>query len=93
MASITLTNKNLSIVSDRSSRIITEHIKSNITITYTGTTDANGTVKMMIDDKPFVFGAWERSYLGQLTTVGATDVSAFTPANKAAALATLVSNI
>jgi hypothetical protein len=93
MASITLTDKNLTIVSDRTTRPVVMHIKSNISIAYSGTNNANGTVKLMINGHPFVFGAWERSYLGQLDTVGATDVSAFTPANKAAQLAALVKNI
>ena len=93
MASITLTDKNLSILSDRSTRHLTIHVKSNITIVYSGTNDANGTVKMMIGDKPFVFGAWKRSFIGQLTTVGVTDVSGFTPAQKAAAIDALVKNI
>lgn len=93
MASITLAGKNLSILSDRSTRHVTIHVKSNITITYSGTNNANGKVMMMINGHPFVFGAWQRSFLGQLDTVGATDVSAMTPANKAAAIDTLIRNI
>lgn len=93
MASITLTDKNVTIVSDRTARPAVFHIKSNISIAYSGTTDANGKVIMMINGHPFVFGAWERSFLGQLTTVGVTDVSAMTPAQKAAQVAALVKNI
>jgi hypothetical protein len=94
MASITLDSKNLIITSDRSAKPITTHIKSNITVTYTGTTWANGTVKVMINGHPFVFsGDWNRSLLGPLNTVGATTTTGFTPAQTAAEIGTLIKNI
>jgi hypothetical protein len=94
MASITLTDKNLTITSDRSAKPIITHIKSNIIVTYTGTTWANGTVKVMINGHPFVFaGSWDRSLLGPILLVGSTDTSAFTPAQTAAAIGTLIKNI
>ncbi len=93
MASIVLTDKNLTIIGDQTAKPMYFHIKSNMTISYTGT-DTNGTVKLMINNShPFVFGPWNKSYLGQLTLIGATDVSAQTPAQKAATLAALVKNI
>ena len=94
MASITLTDKNLNITSDRSAKPITYPVSSNIIVSYSGTTWANGTVKMTIGDRPFVFaGSWDRSLLGPLNLVGATDTSALTPAQTAAALSTLIKDI
>lgn len=94
MASITLDSKNLIITSDRSAKPITTHVKSNIIITYTGTTWANGTVKVMLNGHPFVFsGDWNRSLLGPLNLVGSTNTSAFTPAQTALEIGTLIKNI
>jgi hypothetical protein len=94
MASITLTDKNLNITTDRSAKLITYHVDSNIIVSYSGTTWANGTVKMTIGDRPFVFsGDWNRSLLGPLDTVGATTTTGFTPAQTAAALSTLIKDI
>ena len=94
MASITLDTKNLIITSDRSARPITTHVKSNIIITYTGTTWANGSVRIMLNGHPFVFsGDWNRSLLGPLDLVGATDTTGFTPSQTATAIGTLIKNI
>jgi hypothetical protein len=94
MASITLDTKNLIITSDRSARPIISHIKASIIVTYTGTTWANGTVKVMINGHPFVFsGDWNRSLLGPLDLVGATDTTGFTPSQTATAIGTLIKNI
>jgi hypothetical protein len=94
MASITLDTKNLIITSDRSAKPILTHIKSNIIVTYTGTTWANGTVKVMVNGHPFVFsGDWNRSLLGPLNTVGATTTTGFTPAQTAAEIGVLIKNI
>jgi hypothetical protein len=94
MASITLDTKNLVITSDRSAKPILTHIKSNIIVTHTGTTWANGTVKVMINGHPFVFsGDWNRSLLGPLTLVGSTNTTAFTPAQTATEIGTLIKNI
>jgi hypothetical protein len=38
-------------------------------------------------------GSWDRSILGPITLVGSTDTSAFTPAQTAAAIGTLIKNI
>jgi hypothetical protein len=94
MASITLDTKNLVITSDRSAKPITIHVKSNIIITYTGTTWANGSVRIMLNGHPFVFaGSWDRSLLGPIILVGSTDTSAFTPAQTVTAIGTLIKNI